>query len=130
MVDLDYFREINEHYGHEAGDRCIMEVVHVFNRILRESDILARFGGDEFTVLMPDTPWKEAMEMTDRVRKTLGEHDILGRYQGPVKKLTMSAGVASFPEHGEDVKKLKEMADQALYRAKEEGRDRVVCAGS
>ncbi len=130
MVDLDCFREINENYGHEAGDRCIMEAVHVFNRLLRESDILARFGGDEFTVLMPDTTWNEAMEVTDRVRKNLGEHDILGQYKGPVRNLTMSAGVASFPEHGEDVKKLKEMADQALYRAKEGGRNRVVCAGS
>jgi diguanylate cyclase (GGDEF)-like protein len=130
MVDLDYFREINENYGHEAGDRCILEVVHVFNRLLRDSDILARFGGDEFTVLMPDTPWKTALEMTDRVRKNLEELDILGRYQGPVKKLTMSAGVASFPEHADEVKKLKEMADQALYRAKEDGRNRVVCAGT
>jgi diguanylate cyclase (GGDEF)-like protein len=129
MVDLDYFREINENYGHEAGDRCIMEVVRVFNRALRESDILARFGGDEFTVLMPDTSWEAAFDMTDRVRTSLGDSDLLGQYQGPVKKLTMSAGVASFPDHAEDVKKLKETADQALYRAKEEGRNRVICAG-
>ncbi len=130
MVDLDYFRDINENYGQEAGDRCIMEVVHLFNRLLRESDILARFGGDEFTVLMPDTPWDTALDMTDQVRKNLGGLDMLGKYQGPVKKLTMSAGIASFPVHADDIKKLKEMADQALYRAKEEGRDRVICAGS
>ncbi len=130
MVDLDYFREINENYGHEAGDRCILEVVRVFNRHLRESDILARFGGDEFTVLMPDTPWSNAVEITELVRKSLEKQDILGQYQGPVKKLTMSAGVASFQVHADDVKKLKEMADQALYRAKEEGRNRVVCPGS
>jgi diguanylate cyclase (GGDEF)-like protein len=130
MVDLDYFREINENYGHEAGDRCILETVHVFNRHLRESDILARFGGDEFTVLMPETEPETALEITDRVRADLGEHDVLKQYQGPVKKLSMSAGVASFPAHADDVKKLKEMADQALYRAKEGGRNRVACAGS
>ena len=130
MVDLDYFREINENYGHEAGDRCIMEVVRVFGRNLRESDILARFGGDEFTVLMPDTTWSTAMDITDRVRTSLGEQDVLEKYNGPVKKLGMSAGVASFPDHANDVKKLKESADQALYRAKEGGRNRVVCAGS
>lgn len=130
MVDLDYFREINENYGHEAGDRCIIEVVRVFNRHLRDSDILARFGGDEFTVLMPDTAHDKALETVERARRELEGNDLLARYQGPVKKVTMSIGVASFPAHADDVKKLKELADQALYRAKEGGRNRVVGAGS
>ncbi len=130
MVDLDYFREINENYGHEAGDRCILEAVRLFNRHLREGDILARFGGDEFTVLMPDTTWQTALDLADRVRKSMGELDILGQYKGPVKTLSMSAGVASFPAHADNVKNLKDMADQALYRAKEGGRNRVACAGS
>lgn len=130
MVDLDYFREINENYGHDAGDRCIMEVMRVFNRHLRETDILARFGGDEFTVLLPDTAPETARDIADRVRTALVGLDLLSAYQGPVKTLSMSAGVASFPGDADEMKKLKDAADKALYRAKENGRNQVACAGS
>jgi diguanylate cyclase (GGDEF)-like protein len=130
MVDLDNFREINEQYGQEAGDHCIVEVVRIINHVLRESDIMARFGGDEFTILLPDTTGETALGMAERTRIDVESKGILKGYSGRETGLTLSIGIASFPEHGDDVKKLTEMADQALYRAKEGGRNRVVCAGS
>jgi diguanylate cyclase (GGDEF)-like protein len=130
MVDLDYFREINDNYGHEAGDRSIVEVVKVINRMLRESDILARFGGDEFTILLPDTPGETALDMAERTRLEVESKGILKGYGGRETGLTLSIGISSFPEHADDVKKLKEMADQALYRAKESGRNRVIYSGT
>jgi diguanylate cyclase (GGDEF)-like protein len=129
MVDLDNFRDINEQYGHETGDRSIVEVVKVINRVLRESDILARFGGDEFVILMPDTTGETALEMAERTRLDVETKGILKGYGGRESGLTLSIGIASFPEDGDDVKRLKEAADQALYRAKESGRNRVMRAG-
>lgn len=126
MVDLDYFRDINANYGHEGGDRCIVEVVRAFGRVLREGDILARFGGDEFTVLLPDTPAEAGWRIAEKARKEVEALDILEQYRGPVKKLTLSMGVASYPEHAGDLKTLRERADHALYAAKEGGRNRVV----
>ncbi|HXK37175.1 MAG TPA: diguanylate cyclase, partial [Candidatus Paceibacterota bacterium] len=130
MVDLDYFRDINTAYGNDAGDRCIIEVVRVFNRCLRESDLLARFGGDEFTVLMPETLSETARAVAERVRREVESLDILVSFGGAIRNFTLSFGVAAFPEHADDLKTLKETADQAMYRAKECGRNRVVCAGS
>lgn len=130
MVDLDFFRDINEQYGHETGDRCIVEVVRVFNRVLRKSDILARFGGDEFTVLMPDVPPAGAMETAEQVRAEVASIDILKTLPGTVRGITLSMGVAAFPDHGGDAPTLKQAADRALYHAKESGRNRAVCAGS
>ena len=124
MVDLDFFREINDNYGHETGDRMIMAVVNTYNQILRETDILARYGGDEFTILLPETDLAAAEQIAEKVRQEIEALDILKEFNGPIKNVTLSQGVASFPESAEDLKTLKENADQALYRAKESGRNR------
>ena len=129
MIDLDYFRKINDHYGNAVGDQTITEVVGVFNRILRDKDILARFGGDEFTVLMPQTESETARVIAEQIRKDVESLDILKSYKGPITWITLSIGVAAYPEHAQTVSQLKEMVDQALYRAKEGGRNRVVRAG-
>lgn len=128
MVDLDHFREINESYGHETGDELILQVVKVFNAHLRPKDILARYGGDEFTVLMPETEVSEAMAIAEAVRLGVTGIDLLQDRQGPLDSVTTSQGIASFPVHARDLKTLREKADRALYRAKEEGRNRVVSA--
>jgi len=129
-MDLDNFRDINERYGHETGDRSIVEVVRIVNGVMRESDILARFGGDEFVMLLPDTAGETAQAMAERIRLDVESKGILKGYGGRESGLTLSVGIASFPEDGDDVKKLKEAADRALYRAKENGRNRVVRTGS
>ncbi len=125
MVDLDHFRAINEYYGHETGDRVILAVVDVFKRYLRKRDIIARYGGDEFTVVLPQTGLKEAEELAWKICREVGKLPILRKLGGPVETITTSQGIASYPENARDIKKLRERADQALYRAKESGRNRV-----
>jgi diguanylate cyclase (GGDEF)-like protein len=127
MVDLDYFRNVNESYGNEAGDKAIIEVVHVINRHLGEHDVLARFGGDEFTILMPGTDCAAACGISEKIRAEVESLDILKSYGGPMSRMTLSIGIASYPEHARSVQEIKEAADHALYRAKEGGRNRVVC---
>ena len=128
MVDLDFFRDINESYGHDMGDRVILAVVRVFRKHLREKDILARYGGDEFTLVMPDTDDRAAFEVADGIRKDVENLDILSSLDGPVRRVTTSQGIATYPSDARDLQGLREMADQALYRAKDDGRNRVFCA--
>jgi diguanylate cyclase (GGDEF)-like protein len=129
MVDLDNFRVINDTFGQETGDRIILEVVGIIKRRLRDADILARYGGDEFTVLMPDTGADEALAIAESIRAEVEKLDLLGNSDGRAARITTSQGLASYPEHAETLETLKEKADQALYRAKETGRNRVCCLG-
>lgn len=128
MADLDYFRQINEAYGHDMGDKTILEVVKVFKKHLRETDILARYGGDEFTVLLPDTSLEKACNVAEEIRKEVEKLDFLSNMTGPVTSLSTSQGIASFPETADTLQDLRKKADDALYQAKESGRNRVYCA--
>lgn len=128
MVDLDYFRQINEQYGHETGDGVIRDVVEVFKRHLHDKNIIARYGGDEFTFLLPGVGKERALSLCDAIRADVENLETLSRFDGSIKKVTTSQGLASFPESADDIDSLKKMADNALYRAKEEGRNRVVCS--
>ncbi len=128
MVDLDFFRQINEEYGHETGDKIILDVVRVFRRNLREKDILARYGGDEFTILMPDTDSEQAYDIAENVRRDVAILDTLKNMGGKFTQISTSQGLAAFPEHGRELKIIREAADKALYTAKEGGRNKVVTA--
>jgi diguanylate cyclase (GGDEF)-like protein len=129
MIDLDRFREINEQYGHETGNGLILEAASVFKSIFREKDAIARYGGDEFTVILPDTGLDEAFRITENVRTNISKIDLLNKLNGPMTNVTLSIGIASYPENTSDLKILKELADKALYKAKKEGRNRVVLSG-
>jgi len=128
MVDLDNFRKINEYYGHETGDRIMLAVVEVFKKHLRKRDIIARYGGDEFTVVLPQTGLKEAEELAWKICREVRKLTILREIGGPIDMITTSQGIASYPENAKNIKDLRERADQALYRAKENGRNRVSTA--
>ncbi|MBN2322979.1 MAG: GGDEF domain-containing protein [Spirochaetes bacterium] len=125
MVDLDFFREINKQYGHETGDRVILAVVEVFKKNLKEKDIIARYGGDEFCVVMPQTGPKEAENTSWKICREVEGLDVLKGKGGSMEKITTSQGIASYPESARDLKTLRQKADQALYRSKEAGRNRV-----
>jgi len=127
MADLDYFRQINEAYGHDIGDKVILEIVNVYKSHLRETDILARYGGDEFTVLLPDTSLTKAAHVAEAIRKEVEKLDLLNSMNGPVTSLSTSQGISSFPETAKDLKTLRKQADEALYVAKENGRNQVYC---
>lgn len=128
MVDLDRFREINEAYGNQMGDRAILEAVSAFRRHLSEKDIIARYGGDEFTVLLPETGTDRAAEVAWAICGDIRELTFLKEAGGAIDRVTTSQGIASYPDCATDLKSLRIAADEALYKAKEAGKDRVVCA--
>ena len=127
MTDLDRFREINELYGNKIGDEAILGVVRSLKALLREKDIICRFGGDEFVVLLPDTDSIEATRIASSVVEEVSRLPILAHMKGAIRSLTTSMGVASFPRHAPNGKSLRMRADEALYKAKEGGRNRAVC---
>ncbi len=123
MVDLDRFGTLNSLYGQETGDNVILAAVPVFRKVFREADILSRYGGDEFTFILPETGPDEAELLCSNLVSELRTISILRELDGPIKDVTGSVGIASFPAHGETLELLKERADKALYMAKEKGRN-------
>ncbi|GAB3451137.1 GGDEF domain-containing protein [Massilia solisilvae] len=121
FLDLDHFKRINDQFGHEAGDRALITMTESVSRQLRHGDVLARWGGEEFLLIMPGTTIEQAETAIERVRKAgFGERPEGGR-------VTASIGIAeSRADRASDWKDLVELADQRMYRAKQEGRDRVV----
>jgi len=125
MFDLDRFKQLNDHMGHQRGDSALKQVAEATRRILRAGDHLARYGGEEFVVILPDTAKTQALETAERLRQTL-EAEAIPIGGGAI--LTASYGVASFPEDAADFDRLIGRADQALYAAKDAGRNCVVAA--
>lgn len=125
MLDLDHFRQINEQISHAVGDEIIQKAVSIMHEVLPSTDIPVRYGGDEFVILMPGTFPGEGAKRAEKVRSGLNALDLLNGYECDIKQVTTSIGLACFPDHAGDVGRLKEAADQALYTAKEEGRNRV-----
>ncbi|MBI2355356.1 MAG: diguanylate cyclase [Deltaproteobacteria bacterium] len=125
MIDIDHFKKINDTYGHPTGDRVIVTLARLLQQRLRKTDIVGRYGGEEFVVVLPETDVDAAREVLDQIRGsfTLIRH----AYAGGEFSVTFSCGIAMFPECG-DPAKLSNESDKALYRAKEGGRNRVVVA--
>jgi diguanylate cyclase (GGDEF)-like protein len=122
IADVDHFKEYNDAYGHLAGDAALARIAAVLRETTRDVDCAARYGGEEFVVLMPETRAAGAMETAQRIRTLLAADELIGG------KLSVSIGVAQFPEDGDAPEALLARADAALYRAKREGRDRVLRA--
>lgn len=124
MLDIDYFKKINDTYGHQEGDNVLVELANIVMDKLRGYDLAARYGGEEFVLVLPETPTHEAHAIAERLRHEVQEHTFSERLQGQV--ITVSLGVASYPsECVENVDSLFRQADEALYRAKQNGRNRV-----
>jgi diguanylate cyclase (GGDEF)-like protein len=126
MVDIDHFKSINDTFGHDAGDRVIARVAEVCRNAKRDTDILARVGGEEFAILLPETTARDAVLFGDRLRQILGEGRAADVRQLP--KVTISIGVAQAGGSLTSIPKLMKAADGALYEAKRGGRDRVSIA--
>lgn len=122
-VDLDHFKKLNDTLGHPAGDAALKHVARLLEAAVRDGDLVARIGGEEFAVWLPRTGLREGLEVAERVRRSIAEKPLT--WSGTVYPLTTSCGIASCPEMVGDMRNLPAAADAALYRAKELGRNRV-----
>lgn len=128
IFDVDHFKGYNDHHGHEAGSQALAQVARVLKGAGRRCDVLARYGGEEFVALLYGTARGDAVRFAEAARAAV-EATALAVGEGlPPARVTVSAGVASFPVDGSRSEALIESADRCLYRAKEEGRNRVVAA--
>jgi diguanylate cyclase (GGDEF)-like protein/putative nucleotidyltransferase with HDIG domain len=128
MADLDLLRDINNTYGHLAGDAVLRGIAEVFRQQLRHYDVPARFGGEEFSILLPETPPDQAFEIADRIRRSVAARLFEVETSSEPIRATISMGVAGFPRDGSDMNELVHQADLAVYRAKLQGRNRVLDA--
>ncbi|HYF49784.1 MAG TPA: diguanylate cyclase [Planctomycetota bacterium] len=123
LMDLDHFKALNDNCGHEAGNQCLMQVASILRQTLRVSDVLARFGGDEFEILLPDTPLADAVAVAEKIRPKIGAIPLPQNRQ-----VTATFGVAAFPDNAADAQAIFLRADEALYVAKEAGRNRTTAS--
>lgn len=129
FLDLDYFKGVNDRHGHLTGSRMLIEVAAVLKRCIRDTDVLVRYGGDEYTLLCPSTDGAGAMIVAERIRATIEQTEFRGD-DGTQLKLTASIGVACYPEHAREKKDLLRMADAAMYHGKATSRNVVYLASS
>ncbi|MFC2105690.1 diguanylate cyclase [Candidatus Bipolaricaulota bacterium] len=120
LLDVDHFKSINDTFGHQEGDRTLQRLAALLDSSTRESDIACRYGGDEFVLVLPDTTLPEALDKAEALRKRCSLLD-----QEGLPRVTISLGVACSPDHGEEGGQILLIADRALYRAKEDGRNQV-----
>jgi diguanylate cyclase (GGDEF)-like protein len=130
MLDLDFFKGFNDRFGHLAGDQALREMGEVLRRNAREVDILSRYGGEEFAIILPETDLKQAVYQAERIRAAIAGHAFRGKDSSPEGDLTVSIGVATLTAELRKIEELVHDADQALYRAKAQGRNRIALASN
>lgn len=124
MCDIDHFKSVNDSYGHKAGDEVLKQVADTIKGVLRKSDLIVRFGGEEFLVLLTDQEKHSTMKVAEKIRKAVESK--LFDIGDKTIHITISIGVALYPEHSYNFDEVVKMADSALYKAKQSGRNRVV----
>jgi diguanylate cyclase (GGDEF)-like protein len=123
MIDLDDFKSFNDTYGHLEGDRVLKNISKIFKECCRKNDIVCRYGGEEFSMILPFTDKEEAYRLGERIRRWLEEKKV-----SSYRNLTISIGIASYPEDAQDKENLIKKADEALYCAKRKGKNQVITA--
>jgi len=125
MLDLDEFKRLNDEHGHAAGDAVLQQVARILRRAVREADVPCRFGGEEFAVILPETDRLGAYAVAERTRARIERLFQDGAFQGLPARLGLSGGIACYPDDGQNPATLVARADQALYLAKERGKNRI-----
>ena len=128
-IDVDHFKRFNDSFGHEVGDQVLRELGALLLRSIRGGDVASRIGGEELLVILPEAELEGALARAEQIRASVSQLQ-LRHLDRPIGQITISIGAAVFPEHGQLAEVLLRAADAALYRAKHQGRDRVVCAES
>lgn len=123
IIDVDYFKKVNDTYGHSCGDYVLKEVAYLILQTFRKTDMVFRYGGEEFAVIITETPLEKAVIPLERLRKAISEHQF--KYNGLNISITVSIGVSEVTKNTESVHQLFENADKALYKAKENGRNQI-----
>ena len=129
MMDIDHFKNYNDTYGHLAGDEVLRNVAKLMSENIRSIDVAARYGGEEFVIVLPQTNKNAAKIVAEKLRTLVGNQKFQNEDTQPNGKITISMGVATFPENATDIKELIHQADQRLYHAKSLGRNCVVDEG-
>jgi two-component system, cell cycle response regulator len=132
MMDVDHFKQVNDTYGHLVGSRTLKEMGVVIKAALRSGDVAARFGGEEFAAFLLDADYAQALVAAERVRRAVEQHSFVAAAEGSAEnadtfRVTISIGVAAYPDDATEPVRLVELADSALYRAKEGGRN-LICS--
>lgn len=126
MVDIDFFKALNDTHGHHVGDQVLRDVSSILMKDMREIDTVARYGGEEFVIILPETGHQAAMQVANRVRRAVEQANFFAGSPDKVERLSISIGVAVFDEDAQFKRDLIEASDAALYEAKHQGRNRVV----
>jgi len=124
MIDIDHFKRLNDEFGHLLGDEVLRQVSTIFSQNLRKVDVACRYGGEEFVILAPQTSGEQARAAAEKLRRVVATWN----FPGVPRPVTISAGIANLPDHGQSRDELVKAADQALYAAKQGGRNRVLIA--
>jgi diguanylate cyclase (GGDEF)-like protein len=128
MIDIDNFKQFNDTQGHRNGDRALKLIAQTLKDNIRKSDILSRYGGDEFVLILPELDKKKAQSLAQKLVSLIQNTVIPVKKEGPEIELTISLGISTFPEDGKNDELLLKKADDALYRAKQAGRNTVYVA--
>jgi len=125
MLDVDYFKSYNDTYGHIMGDKVLTTLIAIIRVHIHQTDLIGRWGGEEFAVALPNTTGAQAMQVAERIQKTMSELALEHAEKGSVPAPTVSQGIAAFPRDADETFKLIDLADKRLYTAKERGRDQI-----
>lgn len=125
MLDVDYFKEFNDSFGHLIGDQVLKLIIETIRQHIKRTDWVGRWGGEEFAIALPNATGAQAYRVAQRIRETLGQATFTDRMGNPVEPPTVSQGIAVFPDEADEAYALIDLADQRLYKAKSRGRDQV-----